>query len=100
MSPQAGMGLLTIVGSVEKRRLLLKALSTAVYSTMDYVSVSVRLSGLQPIKMFFVPKGSQKSVTFLLACCILIIIIIIILRSMVVANAINAKSSLPKPSGK
>ena len=65
LSPQAGMELLAIIGNSEKKRLFLNALSSAVCSPMDYVSVLVQISALQPVKMFFVPKEAKCMSRFL-----------------------------------
>ena len=60
LPPQAGMELLSIVINSERKRLFVKALSLAVCSLADYVSVSVQISALPPIKMFFAPKEATN----------------------------------------
>ena len=57
---EAGMELLSIVSNSERKRLFLDALSSAICSLADYVSVSVQISALPPIKMFFVPKEATS----------------------------------------
>ena len=60
LPPQAGMELLSIVSNSERKRLFLNALSSAICSLADFVSVSVQISALPPIKMFFVPKEATS----------------------------------------
>ena len=60
LPPQAGMELLSIVINSERKRLFMKTLSSAVCSLADYVSVSVQISALPPIKMFFAPKEATS----------------------------------------
>ena len=56
LPPQAGMELLSIVSSSEKKPVFLSALSSAISWQADYVTVLAKISSLPPIKMLFVPK--------------------------------------------